>query len=270
MRAFVIGVLATLLPAAFCATVRGEETILLPLQRLSLPAQALVPDPNTLTNQLTNASAWQSSVGLGFSMTRGNSDNTLLTAKWQSRWRSELNEWLLGASGIYGENDSVKNRELLHGYGQFNHFFNPRLYDFGRVDGLHDGIKDIRYRFTGSVGLGYYLVQRTNLTLTVEAGPSVVTEKEGDDQSETYAAGRFAGRFEYKFGPGTRLWQSAEIIPQVDRMANYIVNAEVGIETTVARDLLLQVFLQNNYVHLPAPDYKHNDLRLISGLAYKF
>jgi putative salt-induced outer membrane protein YdiY len=243
----------------------AEEQEVPPLQRLLLPKRDLLPDPEAFTNR----PSWKSSATLGFSMTRGNSDTLLTVAKLQTQWKSRENEWLLGSDGAYGEDNSQKTREALHGYGQFNHFFNPQLYDFGRVDGLHDGIKDIRYRFTASTGLGYYLVQRTNLAFAVEAGPSLVTERQGKDD-QLYGAARLASRFEYKLGPNARIWQGAELIPQIDRTDNFILNAEIGIETAIVKDVALQVYVQDNYVNQPAPDYKHNDFRLLSGLSYKF
>lgn len=257
------GILLVLLLLAGVAS--AEDETVQPLQRLLLPKRDLLPNPAPATN----VPAWKSSATVGFSMTRGNSDNLLVAGKLQTQWKSRVNEWLLGADGAYGEDNSEKTRETLHGYGQFNHFFNPRLYDFGRMDGLHDGIKDIRYRFTASTGLGYYLVQRTNTAFAVEAGPSLVTERQGADD-QTYAAARLASRYEYKFGSGARIWQGTELISQMDQPDNFIINAELGIETPVAKNLALQVYLQDNYVNLPAPDYKHNDIRLISGLSYKF
>lgn len=257
--------LLSLLAGVGAAPGQSDDQIVQPLQRLSLPTKELPPDPSMITNR----PFWKTSVTLGFSMTRGNSDTLLAMAKLQTRHRSAANEWLLGANGAYGESDSEKNRETLHGYGQLNHFFTPRFYDFARMDALHDGIKDIRYRFTASAGLGYFLVQQTNFSYALEGGPSLVTERQGVED-QTYAAARFASRLEWKIAPGARVWHNAEFIPQLNQANNYIVNAEIGIETAILRDLSLQVFLQDNYVNLPAPDYKHNDIRLISGLSYNF
>ncbi len=247
------------------ANIPAASVPLVPLQQLALQTKNLVP----VLSEQTNRPVWLSSISLGFTMTRGNSDTLLLTAKLQTERKSAINEWYLGTSGAYGEDNSVRNYETLSGYIQFNHFFTQRLYGFGRADGLHDGIKDIRYRFTASTGLGYYLVQRTNMTFAVETGPSFVTERQGNDD-QNYVAWRLAERFEYKLRSTARIWQKAEIIPQIDRPDNFIVNAEFGIESAIAKDLALQVYVQDNYVNLPAPTYKHNDVRIVSGISYKF
>lgn len=236
-----------------------------PLQDVASRTQNLLTEPPLATNR----SVWLSSITLGFTMTRGNSDTLLVSGKFRTERKLARNEWLLGADGAYGEDNSVNNYETLHGFAQFNHFFTGRLYGFGRVDALHDGIKDIRYRVTVSPGLGYYLLKQTNTTFAFETGPSFVTERQGND-NQNYAAWRLAERFEYKFASRARIWHSAEIIPQLDQSDNFIINADLGIESSISRELSLQVYVQDNYVNLPASTYRHNDVRIVSGVSYKF
>jgi putative salt-induced outer membrane protein YdiY len=234
-------------------------------QQLSQQAKDMFPAPLPPTNR----PAWKGAFAVGMTLTRGNSDTLLVTSKVEAERRSAANELMLGLDGAYGEDKAVKNNETLHGYGQGDHFFTRQLFGFLRLDGLHDGIKDIKYRYTVSPGAGYYLVRATNLTFAVEAGPSMVVERQ-DDTMSTYAAFRTAERVEYKLNPNTRLWHGAEFIPEEDRLDNFVVNAEAGIETDITKCLGLQVFVQDNYVNRPAPGFKYNDLRLVSGVAYKF
>lgn len=261
---------ANIIPVVFLAVLlgmgaRAADVQMQPLQELASQTKNLLPELVPVTNH----PVWLSSISLGFTMTRGNSDTLLVSGKFRTERKSNHNEWLLGADGAYGEDNSVANYETLHGFTQFNHFFTSRLYLFGRVDALHDGIKDIKYRVTISPGLGYYLCRQTNLTFAVETGPSFVTEKQGND-NQNYAAWRFAERLDYKLNSRARIWHSAEIIPQLDQTDNFIINADFGIESPITRDLSLQVSLQDNYVNLPATTYKHNDVRIISGIVYKF
>src|ERR1039457_4047933 len=110
----------------------------------------------------TNQAVWESSVSMGLSLTKGNSDTLLTTAAFKTSRKTRENEYMFGVDGSYGENDSVKNNESLHGVGQYNHLFNERFYDFFNLEGLHDGIADLQYRFTISPGTGYYFVKATN------------------------------------------------------------------------------------------------------------
>ena len=217
----------------------------------------------------TNKSAWESSISAGLSLTKGNSDTLLTTVAYKTRRKTRENEFTFGADGSYGENDNVKNNETLHGVGQFNHLFSDRFYGYLNAEGLHDGIADLQYRFTFSPGAGYYFLKETNTTLAGEAGPGLIFQRLGNVDT-TYATLRLAERFEHKLDNGARVWERTEFLPQVNKLGNFLVNAEVGAEAALTKTLSLRVTLQDNFINQPAPGRKSNDVKLISGLVYKF
>ena len=212
---------------------------------------------------------WESSLAFGLALTSGNSDTLLTTAAFKSRRKSAENEFGFGVDGAYGENNSVKNNETLHGVGQWNHLFTERGYGYFNVEGLHDGIADLQYRFTLGPGAGYYFIKDASTFLAGELGPSVVFQELGRVES-TYVSLRLAERFEHKLSTGARVWERAEILPQVDKVDNFLVNAELGAETALTKTISLQVTLQDNFVNQPAPGRKDNDVKLITSLVYKF
>jgi putative salt-induced outer membrane protein YdiY len=224
------------------------------------------------TNQvaLTNKPAWESSLGVGFTLTRGNSDTLLATANIQTHRKTLDDEISLGADGAYGENDSVQNVNSAHAFGQYNHLFSDRFYGYLRADALHDEIADLQYRITLSPGAGYYFLRQTNTSLAGEIGPAMVFERLGDDDNN-YVTLRLAERFEHKFTENNaRVWESVEFLPQINDFNNFVVNAEVGLEAAVYKKISLQAYLQDNFVNEPAPGRQQNDLRIVSGLKYKF
>jgi len=226
-------------------------------------------NPQQTATVATNKPAWESSISAGLSLTKGNSDTLLTTAAFKTRMKTPANEFMFGVDGAYGESDSVKNNETLHGVSQYNHLFSDRFYAFLNVEGLHDGIADLQYRFTFSPGAGYYFVKTTNTTFAGEFGPGLITQRLGGVDT-TYATLRLAERFEHKLNDGARIWEKAEILPQANKLQNFLVNAEVGAEAALTKTFSLRVALQDNFVNQPAPSRKKNDVRLISGVVYKF
>lgn len=214
-------------------------------------------------------SPWESSAFLGLTLTRGNSDSVLFTANVKTTKKEKQNEWAFGADGSYGENDSVKSSQTLHGYGQYNRLFSERCFGYFRADALHDGIADVEYRVMLSPGLGYYLIKEKATSLAVEVGPGYVFEKRGSSD-DSYATLRVAERFEHKFSDRARVWQSLEYLPEVGDFPNYVVNFEAGVAATITKNLELSVVLQDNFVNRPAAGRTCNDLKLISGVTYKF
>jgi putative salt-induced outer membrane protein len=238
-------IIATCAGAAFCAA--AED------------ATPAVPPPP----------AWEKSAALGLTLTRGNSDTLLFTGNLLAAYKGKQNEISLGADAAYGEDHSVKNSESLHGFGQYNRLFTEKFYGYGRLDALHDAVADLDYRLTLSPGAGYYFIKTPATRLSLEGGPGFIYEKQGGD-TRGYLTLRVAEKFEQKCSDRVRIWQSLEFLPQVDHFNNYIVNAEVGVESGLSKKLSLRTYLQDTYDNVPAPSRKKNDLKLVTAIVYKF
>jgi len=219
--------------------------------------------------QTTNKYPWESSLSAGLTLTKGNSDTLLAATKLQTQRKMPENEYKFDLDGTYGKTSGIKSTETLHGDAQWNHLFSERFFSYVRAEGLHDAIADLHYRFTVGPGLGYYLIKDKQTTLAVEGGVSEVFQRLGPKET-AYTTLRLAERFEHKFDHGARVWQSVEVLPQIDKFQNYLVNAEVGVEASIAKNLSLQTYLDDNYNSQPAAGRKRNDLKLVSAIAYKF
>ena len=245
------------------------------------------------TNQATNGIAqapvkvnpptngWKTSVSFGLSLARGNTDTTLAsaTAFTEKKWLQ--NDLTFGGDGLYGENKAPgqsqekENAETLHGFSQFNRSFWGSSWDgfyaYGRVDGFHDGIADIRYRLSIGPGLGYFFVTNKTADFSAEIGPSYIKEQLGG-KSESFATLRVMEIFHYRISPHAKAWESVKLLPQVNQLDNYLVIGETGIEAGLTKDnkLSLRSVLQDSYSNIPANNRLRNDLKLITSLVYKF
>lgn len=218
----------------------------------------------------TKPPGWETSATAGATVTRGNSKTLLFTAGLLSQKKWEKNEARLGLDGAYGENNSVKNTEFGRLFGQYNRLFSERLYGYLRAEVSHDAIADIEYRVMVSPGAGYYLLKDAKQTLSVEVGPGFIREKLGNHTTHDYFTVRFAERYERKINERTRIWQSAEWLPQVDDLNNYILNTEIGLETELTKKLSFRTYIQDSYDNEPVPGRLKNDLKLVAGIGYKF
>jgi hypothetical protein len=88
--------------------------------------------------------------------------------------------------------------------------------------------------------------------------------------SQGYAGLRLAERLEHQFNERAKVWQTADLTPQVDRFRKFLVNAELGVCSAITTHVSLRVVLQNIYDSIPAPGRQANDIRLISGFEYRF
>jgi putative salt-induced outer membrane protein YdiY len=237
----------------------------------------IAPGQNSSTNLLaavkasTNQPAkWNGTITFGLTATAGNVSSVLATSKLASERKTARNDLTLGADGSYGEVGSTESAESLHGCAQDNQtVVDDTWYGYGRADGLHDAIQDVTYRVTAGAGGGYYFIKNKMTTFSSEAGPAFETEKL-DDEYHQYPSARVAENFEHKIDDHARVWQNIEIIPPLTDLDAFLVNAEVGLETPLTPKLSLQTYLQDNFANMPAPGYKDNDLKLVSGIVFKF
>jgi putative salt-induced outer membrane protein YdiY len=219
---------------------------------------------------VTPKSSWQNAVSVGMTLARGNSDNMLFTADYLAQRKTPTDEYKLGLSGAYGEQDAKDTINDYKVFGQWNHMFTDRFYGYVRTDGLKDVIADVDYRATIGPGVGYYLLKATNTTLAAEAGDAFEAQRLDGQGDQTFDTIRFAERFEHKVNERVHIWENVEILPQVDKFDNYVVNSEVGLESLLSKSFTLKTFLDDNYDHRPAPGKLKNDVRLVTALGYKF
>ncbi len=215
------------------------------------------------------APKWEGSASIGATLTRGNSDTLLFTARVQGLKKWDQNELNLGVDGTYGESSNVKNNDSLRGYGQYNRLFTEKFYGYLHAEALHDDIADVQYRINVGPGAGYYFIKKERMLLSAEGGPSFVFEDVGG-KTASYMSGRLAEKFEYKLTDRARIWQKAEYLPQLDDLANYLLNFEIGVETDISKAFKLQVYVVDNYDNEPAAGRKKNDVKLVAAIAYKF
>lgn len=224
---------------------------------------------------------WESVAGAGVTLTRGNSKSFLATANVDSKRKWAKDEALLGGSAGYGKttainrtdgqpDDETRTAAFAKGYGQYNHLFTERLYGALRIDALHDDISDVYYRVTLSPLVGYYFIKSASTTLSADVGPSWIIEKVGNSGARGYLGLRLGERFEHKFKNGARLWQTADLTPEVEQWENYVVNFELGVSAPLTKALSTRIVVQDTYDNQPAPGRLKNDLKLVAGLEYKF
>jgi len=217
----------------------------------------------------TEAPEWNTTAALGLSISSGNTENTLLNAVLLTSRKWEKNEVDLGLDASYGESDGVRNTANAHAFAQYNRLFTEKFYGLLRVDGTHDDISDVQYRFTVSPGVGYYVFKSTNSFLRFETGPGFVWERvAGVD--DNYVTLRVAERYETQINDRVKLWQYIEWLPNVEDFMDGVINAELGVDSSLTKKLSLRAYVQDTYDSTPAPGLKHNDVKFIMALAYKF
>ena len=224
---------------------------------------------------------WETVAAAGLTVQSGNTESIATTLSLDTKRKWEVDEILLGAQGGYGKSSStgterIRTTDYAKAYGQYNHLFTERLYFGLRIDGEHDGMADLAYRFRFSPLLGYYAIKNEKTTLCFEAGPAyVIEEREASPltprDKQGYIALRLAERFEHKLSADTKIWQTAEYIAGIkDWPDRDLINFEAGISTKIVTNWDLQVKYQVNYDNGAPYGKECTDSRLIALTSYTF
>ena len=150
-----------------------------------------------------------------------------------------------------------------------NRLFSERFFGYFRLEGLRDTVADIDYRISTSPGLGYYFVKNATTSLRAEIGPGYIYEQDKSGH-QSYMTLRLAERFDHKISERSKIWQSIEFLPQVDKFSNYIINGEIGLDTAINAHFSQRTYLQDTYHSEPAAGRLKNDAKLVAAIAYKF
>jgi putative salt-induced outer membrane protein YdiY len=215
--------------------------------------------------------AWSTSATFALTVTGGNTKTLLTTVDFNTQRISPENEFLFDVNGTYGENNDVENAQSLEGTGQYNRLATKRLYYGIKLDGFHDGIAGIDYRYTASPLAGYYLIKTPSTFLAVEIGPGYLHQRDqGSATTISQATLRAGERFEHKINGTTKIWQNIEILPQLANLGNYYTDGEIGINTSITKHAGLTCYADDTYYSVPTSGRLHNDFKLVTGITYKF
>lgn len=103
---------------------------------------------------------------------------------------------------------------------------------------LYDELAEIDYRTNLDPTYGYYFIKDNQFKFKLEGGPSYIFEKVGQ-KSDDYLAPRLADRFDWALTCTSKIYQLAEILFDVNDSDNYIINAEIGVESALTTALSL-------------------------------
>lgn len=177
---------------------------------------------------------WTGQGQVGAFLTTGNVDDRgvalgLGFAKETLRWRHAID-----MTADYQETDDVVTKERYFAGYSGDYKFSERFYAAGVLSAEKDKFAGFKSRFTESLGLGYRIINRPDLKLSVEGGPALRQTDYYDTGSDSSVAGRIAGDLAWTIREGTVFTQTASAYLASD---NSTLAATSAITTKLQGDL---------------------------------
>lgn len=215
---------------------------------------------------------WDNSAALGFNMTSGNSETQLFTILGKSYY--EKGNDIVDSTIMYnfGKDKAATKpdgddttRNDFRALSQYNRLLSDRTFVGFGGKFFYDEIANVDYRIFVDPSAGYYFLKDNTFKFRLEAGPSYIFERVGG-LTDDYIAPRVGDRFEWMITCTSKIYQSAEVLLDINDSKNYLVNAEVGVEAALSTDLSLVTLLRETYDNQPAAGRDKGDLAIISAL----
>jgi putative salt-induced outer membrane protein YdiY len=216
-------------------------------------------------------SVWDKSMNFGLNYNDGNSKTTniyaggLVTRDYDSNaWRFQA-DYNYGAAADSADAPKEENKNNFRALADYRRVLENDWFAGAGTSFAHDAIADLTYRVVVSPSAGRYLVRDEVVKLSLEAGPSYVFEKLGDEE-EDFAAARIANRFEWTLSPTSKVFQFTEYLISFEDSSQYLVNAEFGVESALNSYLSLVLSVRDYYINMPAEGRVPNDVLTITAL----
>jgi len=226
---------------------------------LFLSAQEEAPEPET-------------SINLGFNLTRGNQDTVLFELGGESIRPYGDHTLNLSASYAYGETqtdeEDITTRDTSTAKIRYDYTFSDPWFGYAEAETLRDELASIDYRVTAGPGFGSQLVKTETFELTVEAGAAWVAEKV-DEQSNGDLAARAGQKLRWDLSDNAKLTQSVNYLRKFNDDGDELIDARITAESILTGNLSLRLDLKNRYESNPAEGKDSNNLTLTAGVAVK-
>lgn len=264
--------LSSVLVSLACAAVANEV-----LREQAVAGSRLAQEVPRTTGQVESVSnaPWHGTISAGLSLTRGYRDTMLVTMSARAERKTETDVLGFALAGGYGiarlNGESQTTTEYVRGSAGYDHMLGQRAYVGLQLRAEYDAMLGIDCRVTVTPMVGYYLIRSKRTTLAVETGPTFVVEKLDHDRFTVRGAGYVGERFEYRFDSKALFWQRFQWYPDFAEWPElYSIRAEVGLETPITAQLGFRTVVESNYESRPPGGREEHELRLVSGLSYRF
>jgi putative salt-induced outer membrane protein YdiY len=254
----ILRVLSFVLVAVAAASAAAAQT---PPQAPAPPAAPEPPPP-----------PWTGSVGLGFSMNRGNTSTTNFNVTFDAK--SDVKKkgvWKFKGLYLRSSTDGELSADRLLLDSRYERTIAARVYGFASLGFLEDQFKAIDYLWAPAAGIGYKLVAAEKTTLSADAGLGMKIQKNTGVDANSDVAILMSDKFEHKLAKDSALTQGFGALWDAGDFGDALYTFSAGVAAALTARTQVKVDLLDAYVtRPPTADIKKNDVSLITSFVYKF
>jgi putative salt-induced outer membrane protein len=227
---------------------------------------------------------WRGVGTAALALTAGNTTSNSLLLNAETSRATEMDKISLGATANYARsksNGDAKSKTTSNKwglFGQYDYNLTPELFAFGRLGFDSDKLIDLTLRSALAGGVGYKVVNTTDMTFTVFGGLGYTMDKysvsqtvgKKTDTSFKRASLYLGEESSHVLSPTVSFKQRLDLYPGLSGDKAFLAKFNAGLAVAMSSTMSLSVGLTDTYNSKPPVGVKKNDLGLFTGINVKF
>ncbi len=214
---------------------------------------------------------WHGSFGLGYTLNRGNSEQTSLVTTFDSGRKGQKTRFFSHSSitSISGEGRERTNKGSSK--NKFELEQNRRFFYFAALDAYYNRQAGIDLRLSPGAGIGIAALSRKKLRLDFNFGANPVTEFLRGQPNRTRGHYLASEALDVQLNGRTRLTQNLSWKPRFDKTEDYLLNFGITLASQLTRSFDLNMTLEGKYDSRPpvrTPAVKRQDWMFYTSVSY--
>jgi hypothetical protein len=165
---------------------------------------------------------------------------------------------------------SVTDANRMFGSVKAEYDLTKKWYVYNLGGAGYDEIRKIDLRYEVGPGLGYRLINVTNLLVTIEGGSNYQYEEHTDGTEISTFNLRLAQAAAWKITPRLTWDERFEYTPRYEDPADYRIRFETNVRYALLQNVFLNLSVLDIYDSDAAPGVEKNDLQIRSSVGVKF
>lgn len=214
---------------------------------------------------------WSGSFGLGYTLNRGNSEQTSLVATFNTARKGDKARFTSGSSVTNTSSKGGENTNKGSTKNKFELDQSERFFYFAALDADYNRQAGIDLRLSPGAGVGIAAVAKKKYRLDFNFGANPVTEFLRDQPTQTKGHYLASEALSLRLNGRTSLTQSVTWKPRFDATEDYLLNFVVSMTSQLTSSFDLKMTLDINYDSRPpvrTPAVKRQDWMFFTSIAY--
>lgn len=208
-------------------------------------------------------------LNVGVSISSGNTKNQQYHIDTEIIIRSRKNRFTTAATLFRSKENNVETENRSYLGFKYDHFISKKHYIYGTTAFRKDRFKDLKLKSTIGFGYGRQVWESPEKNLSVEGGLSLVNDDFINAADDSYAAGRWAIRYDQKLLRGkTTFFHQHEGLVDLETSNNVSVTSQTGFRFPLMAGLNASTQVNVDWDNSPAPGAKKTDLKYLLNIGY--